>query len=249
MQNVSVSVQSSSSTDVIYLDFCKAFGASSTTSLPLNWRDMDLMDGLFGEYGIGMDGCIQRVVVNSSMSRWRSVSSGVPHGSVLGPVLFNIFVNIIDSGIKCTLSRFADDTKLSGAVDMPEGWDAIQRDLDKLEKWAHVKFMRINVAKCKGLHLGWSNLQHQYRLQDGWIESSPIERDLRVLVEEKLGMSWQCALAAQKASHILGCIESSVTSRSREVILPLCSALVRPHLEYCVQLWGPQHRKDMELVE
>ncbi|GAB0186055.1 hypothetical protein GRJ2_001070800 [Grus japonensis] len=109
--------------------------------------------------------------------------------------------------------------------------------------------MKFNKAKYKVLYMGQHNPKHNYRLGGEWIESSPEDKDLGVLVDEKLNMSQQCALTAQKANLILGCIKSGVTSRSREVILPLYSALMRPHLEYCVQLWGAQYRRDMELLE
>ncbi|GAB0178846.1 hypothetical protein GRJ2_000349900 [Grus japonensis] len=132
------------------------------------------------------------------MSKWRTVTSGVPQRLVLGLALFNMFVCNMDSGIECTLSKFADDTKLCGVVNMLEGRNAMQRDLDRLERWACANRMKFNKAKCKVLHVGQCNPKYNYRLGGEWIESSPEEKDLGLLVDKKLNMSQQCALAAQK---------------------------------------------------
>ncbi|KAK4818496.1 hypothetical protein QYF61_014226 [Mycteria americana] len=190
-------------------------------------------------YRLVMDWVESTLLVAYSNDKWGLL------GSILGPVLFKIFVRDMDSGIECTLSKFVVDTKMSGAREgMP-----FQRDLDRLERWAYVNLMKFNKAKCKILHLGQGNPKHGYRLGNEWIESSPAEKDLGVLVDEKLNMTRQCALAAQKANCILGCIKRSVASRLREVILPLYLALVRPHLKYCIQLWGPPCMKDRDLLE
>ncbi|GAB0206782.1 cAMP-dependent protein kinase inhibitor alpha [Grus japonensis] len=107
------------------------------------------------------------------------------------------------SGIECTLSKFAADTKQCGVVNTLEGRDAIQRDLDRLKRWARVNHMKFNKAKCKVLHMGRGNPKPSYRLGREWMMSSPVEKDLGMLGDENLNVSRQCALVARKANHVL----------------------------------------------
>jgi len=175
---------------------------------------------------------------SGTKSSWRPVTSSVPHGSVLSSSLLNMSINNLGEGGERTLNNFANDTKLGGVDETPEGRASTQRDINRLTKWANRNPMKFNMEKCKVLQLKRNDSVHQYMLGATQLENSFEGKDLGVLVDIKVNMSQQCALVAKKVNGILGCIRQSTASRSREVILPLYSALVRPHMELLCTVLG-----------
>uniref|UniRef100_A0A8C5WHD7 Reverse transcriptase domain-containing protein n=1 Tax=Leptobrachium leishanense TaxID=445787 RepID=A0A8C5WHD7_9ANUR len=242
--------------DIAYLDFSKAFDTVPHRRLINKLQSLSLDSNIVEWIRQWLSDRQQRVVVNGVYSAQGLVTSGVPQGSVLGPILFNIFISDIAEGINGKVCLFADDTKICNRVDVPGGISQMTNDLGKLKKWWELWQLSFNVDKCKIMHLGRKNPRAEYRIFDTVLTSTSEERDLGVIISEDLRVSSPCNRAAGNASRMLGnagrmlgCVGRGISSRKREVLMPLYRALVRPHLEYCVQYWRPYLQKDIDLLE
>ena len=178
-----------------------------------------------------------------------SVSSGVPQGSVLGPLLFTIYINDIDCGLASKLWKFADDTKICSNVDSVVGNIKLQEDLDKLYNWSLKWQMKFNIDKCSVVHLGHNNVKYNYTLSNQLLHKSDLERDLGIFVDSKAKFSEQCNKAVNKANATLGIIRRHFVCKNKNNLVRLYKALVRPKLEYCVQVWRPFLKKDIDIIE
>ncbi|KAF4801328.1 hypothetical protein TURU_035942 [Turdus rufiventris] len=162
----------------------------------------------------------QRFVISGTGSDWRHVPGGVLQGSILGPVLFKFAISDLDKGTGASSVSSPCDTKLRGVANTPDRCVALQRDIDRLERWAE-NCLKFNKGKCRVLHL-----MYQYRLSTDLLESSSVEEDLSIPMDNKLPKSQQCPVV-KEALGILGCFRESTASRLRLVMLLLYSALVR----------------------
>jgi hypothetical protein len=245
-------VDSGKGFDVIYLDFAKAFDKVPLERLLSKCRAHGIRGLVLCWIRSWLTGRRQRVVLNGRFSSWEDVLSGVPQGSVLGPLLFVIFINDLEDsveGLLDILKKFADDTKLGQEVTKEEDRDRLQQALDESCLWAERWGMQFNVSKCKVMHMGTSNPGYQYHMGGQALETTDEERDIGVMITASLKPSAQCAKAAKTAQAVLGQLARAFHYRDRHVFMRLYKQYVRPHLEFSTQAWSPWTEGDKACLE
>ena len=235
--------------DVIYTDFSKAFDSVPHERLFLKLEALGIRGDVLEWIKSFLRGRTQCVNVDGVHSTWRDVLSGIPQGSVIGPILFVIFINDLPSHVKNnTCKLFADDCKLFGNVETKEE-STVQTDLTCLENWSKIWQQPFNAKKCKAMHLGTNNPKLVYNLNGHSLENTESEKDLGVLIDNSLKFHHQTAAATKKANQILGIIKKSYETRDRFTMTTLYKTMVRPHLEYGNLIWGPFNTGDKKSVE
>jgi ribonuclease P/MRP protein subunit RPP40 len=168
------------------------------------------------------------VCLTGSSSGWTNVSSGVPQGSVLGPLLFLIYINNIDNGIVSKILKFADDKKLCRQVGTAEDIANLRNDLDKLVGWSKEWLMLFNVEKRKVMHIGFGNGRTGYMMDGVQLQEVQGEMDLGVLVQDNLKCAQQCAKVVGTVNKVFGMIGRTLKNFSCNVVIKLYKCLIRP---------------------
>ena len=250
-ERVTAAVDSYKPFDAVFLDFAKAFDKVPTVRLIKKLRAHGIRGKLLAWIENWLTGRRQRVVLNGAFSDWIAVLSGVPQGSVLGPLLFLIFINDLDAAADPAelIMKFADDTKIGQTVESMQDKERLQTALDNLSSWAEDWGMQFNVGKCKVMHFGHRNQRHVYYMNGAALEETEEEKDVGVTVCSNLKPSAQCARAARTARAVLSQIVRAFHYRDRHIFVRLYKQYVRPHLEFCTPAWSPWTVGDVELLE
>ena len=248
--------------DTVYLDFMKAFDKVPHERLLHKLQYYGIDGPIHRWIRSFLTGRVQRVKVDSAASEWRNVTSGIPQGSVLGPILFVIYINDMPEAVKnaSTAAMFADDTKLYRRTDTPNGPAELQEDLDCIFNWSDTWQMKFQPTKCKVLSLGnrqeneIPKLYLYSRKEDGslekvQLEQTEVEKDIGVYVDQELNFKEQITSKTNKANSTMGIIRWTIDHLDRRTFTQLYKSLVRPHLEVSNSAWFPYKKQDIELIE
>ena len=231
------------------LDFAKAFDSVPHHRLLLKIESYGIKGHLLAWIKNFLLDRKQRVIVGNNKSEWASVKSGIPQGSVLGPILFVIFINDLPDHLKSYTKIFADDTKIFNALESIDDPTILQEDLMKLAQWSDKWQLPFNEAKCKIIHFGKNNPQQSYHMNGHQIDTVKQEKDLGVTFDSELKFSVHIRNVVSKANSRVGILKRTFENMSIDKFKILYKTLVRPILEYCTNVWYPVLIKDMSEIE
>ena len=236
--------------DVVYTDFAKAFDSVPHQRLMVKLKNIGISGKVLNWIDSFLTGRKQCVSIEGKKSKWEPVFCGIPQGSVIGPILFVIFINDMPNEVKYNMCKlFADDCKLYGVVNVSDKASTIQKDLDNLSNWSIKWQLPFNATKCKTIHFGYQNPELEYKLNGHILDKVHEEKDLGVIIDDELKFHQHTASVSKKANQILGVIKRSFNTRDPRTISTLYKSMVRPHLEYGNAIWGPHFQADIIKVE
>jgi len=243
------------SVDVCYMDFMKAFDTVPHRRMLAKVHSYGIRGNLLEWIENFLKNRKQRVQVNGTSSEWAKVESGIPQGSVLGPLLFVIYINDLPEAVLSCVKLYADDTKLYRRILTTEDEDVFQADINSLQDWSDKWLLRFHPDKCKTMTVGSRReipANYYMTAADGKrtaLERTSKEKDLGVIWDEDLKFREELANRVQKANNIMGVIRRTYVYLDENTFTLLFKSLVRPHLEYAAPVWDPHYKKDKALLE
>ena len=235
--------------DEIFLDIQKAFDTVPHQRLLYKLEKVGIQGDLLQWIASFLSERKQKVVIGNSYSNWCKIWSGVPQGSVLGPLLFIIFINDLPEAIRSSCSIFADDTKILKSINSMEDADSLQEDLIAMEEWSKLWKLTFNPTKCHVLHIGKKNPQYMYHLDNYLLPEVTSEKDLGIIINHDLMAEENVLHQVKKANKMLGIIRRTFSYLNKDSFLLLYKTYVRPHLEYCQQAYQPYLIQDTQCLE
>ena len=242
--------------DVIYMDFIKAFDSVPHKRL-LGKLSSNRIEGTIQRWIKSfLVGRRQRVAVKGAYSRWANVLSGIPQGSVLGPILFVLYINDLPETVTSQIYIFADDTKIYSQIKNEEDHQALQEDLNRLQTWSSSWLLKFHPEKCKMMNVSRSKdmTQRAYNMKstDGTqhsLEMVSEEKDLGITIDQNLTFAKHTGEKVTKANQVMGMIRRCFVHIDQENFKWLLKSIVRPHLEYANAIWNPVMKKDITSIE
>ena len=236
-------------TDAIYLDLSKAFDTVPHKKLIHKLKGYGIGGSILDWISDFLSDRTQYVSVGNTCSESTPVTSGVPQGSVLGPILFIYYINDMPDVVDCFIKIFADDAKTSNEINSFEDSVTLQNSLDGLSSWTEKWGVGFNCDKCGVMHLGKNNPNYNYTLNNKPLNVTVSEKDLGVHVDPLLKFEDHIDIKVKKARQISGLIARTITYKSVDIMVPLYKSLVRPILEYGNVVWSSYLRRNIDLIE